>query len=86
MLLSQPDHPRDRANARGKRRTHRHMTLSIARLRDVAVPGRYTELFFLDEAVALAAGHRPRAMPPRRLPVVPHGLDSGPRPPRETCR
>ena len=22
-------------------------------------PGRYTELFFLDEAVALAAGHRP---------------------------
>jgi hypothetical protein len=24
-------------------------------------PGRYTELFFLDEAVALAAGHRPCA-------------------------
>ena len=22
-------------------------------------PGRYTELFFLDEATALAAGHRP---------------------------
>ena len=25
----------------------------------VMTPGRYTELFFLDEAVALAAGHRP---------------------------
>ena len=24
-------------------------------------PGRYTELFFLDEAVSLAAGHRPCA-------------------------
>ncbi len=27
--------------------------------RDVMTPGQYTELFFLDEAVALAAGHRP---------------------------
>jgi hypothetical protein len=27
--------------------------------RQVMTPGRYTELFFLDEAVALAAGHRP---------------------------
>ena len=27
--------------------------------RDVMTPGAYTELFFLDEAVALAAGHRP---------------------------
>jgi hypothetical protein len=27
--------------------------------RDVMTPGRYTELFFLDEATALAAGHRP---------------------------
>jgi hypothetical protein len=25
-------------------------------------PGRYTELFFLDEATALSAGHRPCAM------------------------
>ncbi len=30
-----------------------------ARKRRVMAPGRYTELFFLDEAVALAAGHRP---------------------------
>jgi len=31
------------------------------RRRTVLRPGRYTELFFLDEAVALAAGHRPCA-------------------------
>ncbi|KQT52736.1 hypothetical protein ASG43_19955 [Aureimonas sp. Leaf454] len=29
--------------------------------RRLMAPGRYTELFFLDEAVALAAGHRPCA-------------------------
>ena len=29
------------------------------RQRRVMAPGRYTELFFLDEAVAFAAGHRP---------------------------
>src|SRR5579884_3965447 len=29
------------------------------RHRMVMTPGRYTELFFLDEATALAAGHRP---------------------------
>ena len=29
------------------------------RQRRVMAPGRYTELFFLDEATALAAGHRP---------------------------
>jgi len=29
------------------------------RRRAIMTPGRYTELFFLDEAVALAAGHRP---------------------------
>jgi hypothetical protein len=31
------------------------------RKRTVMAPGRYTELFFCDEAVALAAGHRPCA-------------------------
>ena len=31
------------------------------RRRVVMTPGRYTELFFLDEATALAAGHRPCA-------------------------
>jgi len=34
---------------------------SRGRRRTVMSPGRYTELFFLDEAVALAAGHRPCA-------------------------
>lgn len=29
------------------------------RKRELMAPRRYTELFFLDEAVALAAGHRP---------------------------
>src|SRR5262245_10377094 len=29
------------------------------RRRQVMSPGKYTELFFLDEATALAAGHRP---------------------------
>jgi hypothetical protein len=32
-----------------------------ARRRRIMAPGAYTELFFLDEAVALAAGHRPCA-------------------------
>jgi len=31
------------------------------RRRPVMAPGRYTELFFLDEATAFAAGHRPCA-------------------------
>ena len=31
------------------------------RKRELLQPGRYTELFFLDEATALAAGHRPCA-------------------------
>src|SRR3954451_12290461 len=31
------------------------------RQRTVMAPNRYTELFFLDEATALAAGHRPCA-------------------------
>lgn len=31
------------------------------RRREVMSPGRYTELFFLDEATAFAAGHRPCA-------------------------
>jgi hypothetical protein len=35
------------------------------RKRKVMTPGHYTELFFLDEATALAAGHRPCAECPR---------------------
>lgn len=42
----------------------RWITCALAfkgRRRAVMTPGRYTELFFLDEATALAAGHRPCA-------------------------
>lgn len=35
------------------------LTAFRGRHRDVMSPRRYTELFFLDEAVAIAAGHRP---------------------------
>ena len=33
-------------------------------------PGRYTELFFLDDATALAAGHRMSRVPVRGLPAA----------------
>ena len=35
------------------------MLVFKGRQRTIMTPGRYTELFFLDEATALAAGHRP---------------------------
>lgn len=37
------------------------LTAFRGRRRPLMAPGQYTELFFLDEAVALAAGHRPCA-------------------------
>lgn len=37
------------------------LTSFKGRRRELMAPGRYTELFFLDEAVAFAAGHRPCA-------------------------
>ena len=44
---------------------HRHWVTCVlqfkGRRRAVMTPNHYTELFFLDEAVALAAGHRPCA-------------------------
>lgn len=49
------------------RRHHQGQRWLICRLdfrdrrREVMKPGHYTELFFLDEATALAAGHRPCA-------------------------
>lgn len=55
------------------------------RRRPLLRPGRYTELFFLDEAVALAAGHRPCAecrysayQEFRRLWATERGLDRPP--------
>ena len=52
------DHVRDASSATGASRS--------------TDPHRWTPIFFLDEAVALAAGHRPCALlPPRRLPRLP---------------
>lgn len=58
------------------------------RRRTVMAPRRYTELFFLDEAAALAAGHRPcyecRRLDFRAWQVAwrnAHGLDAPPRAP-----
>ena len=52
------------------------------RKRRVMTPGHYTELFFLDEATALAAGHRPCAECRRGRFDVFRALagDDGPRP------
>jgi hypothetical protein len=44
------------------------------RRRPVMTPGRYTELFFLDEATALAAVH---GVPARAIPRLPAVLDGG---------
>lgn len=54
----------DERRTLGRRRwTHKAWICCVTefrgRRRQVMAPGRYTELFFLDEAVALAAGHRP---------------------------
>ncbi|MDY8109015.1 hypothetical protein U0C82_07645 [Fulvimarina sp. 2208YS6-2-32] len=42
---------------------HRHWVVCVTerkgRTRSIMAKGQYTELFFLDDAVALAAGHRP---------------------------
>lgn len=45
---------------RGKRWIYCRLSFK-GRRRELMRPGRYTELFFLDEATALAAGHRPCA-------------------------
>jgi hypothetical protein len=45
---------------RGKRWIICHLEFK-GRHRQLMTPGQYTELFFLDEAAALAAGHRPCA-------------------------
>lgn len=50
---------------RNVKKIHAHQNWVICvlefkgRRRQLMAPGRYTELFFLDEATALAAGHRP---------------------------
>jgi hypothetical protein len=51
------------------------------RRRELRQPGRYTELFFLDDATALAAGHRPcrecRFEDYRRFVALWHGVHPG---------
>ena len=51
------------------------------RRRTIMAPNRYTELFFLDEATALAAGHRPcvECQRERYQLVLPHWLAGQPR-------
>jgi hypothetical protein len=54
----------DRREIVRQHKGHRWITCVLefrGRHRAVMTPGRYTELFFLDEAVAFAAGHRPCA-------------------------
>jgi hypothetical protein len=54
------DASRRLGTARWRHRSWICCCLSLkSRKREVMTPGRYTELFFLDEATALAAGHRP---------------------------
>lgn len=56
------DDARQLGRARWKRQAWVTCRLAFkGRRRPLMAPGRYTELFFLDEAVALAAGHRPCA-------------------------
>ncbi len=55
-------HHNDRTLGRRRSVTRRWIACLLAfrgRRRTVMAPRRYTELFFLDEATALAAGHRP---------------------------
>ena len=46
----------------GKRWIACRLAFRGRRRRPLLAPGRYTELFFLDDATALAAGHRPCAL------------------------
>src|ERR1700760_3735620 len=50
-----------RRRSGGKRWIACRLRFRDRRRSPLMVPGRYTELFFLDEATALAAGHRPCA-------------------------
>jgi hypothetical protein len=54
------DHGRIRRSHAGRRWIACRLRFK-GRRRELLSPGRYTELFFLDDATALAAGHRPCA-------------------------
>lgn len=55
----------DQGQLTEKRWTHNHWIICLTKFKDrkrpLMSPGCYTELFFTDEATALAAGHRPCA-------------------------
>ena len=55
------EHGRIRRRFQGKRWIACRLEFKGRRRRQLLQPGRYTELFFLDEATAFAAGHRPCA-------------------------
>lgn len=56
------DHGRIRRRYNGKRWIACRLEFRGWRRRPLLQPGRFTELFFLDEATAFAAGHRPCAL------------------------
>lgn len=56
------DHRRIRRHHNGKRWIACRLQFRGWLRRPLMQPGRFTELFFLDEATALAAGHRPCAL------------------------
>jgi hypothetical protein len=56
------EHGRIRRHHNGRRWIACRLRFRGWRRSPLMAPGRYTELFFLDEATALAAGHRPCAL------------------------
>jgi hypothetical protein len=56
------EHGRIRRHHNGKRWIACRLSFRGWHREPVMAPGRFTELFFLDEATALAAGHRPCAL------------------------
>jgi hypothetical protein len=56
------EHGRVRRRYNGKRWISCRLQFRGWRRHPLMVPGRFTELFFLDEATAFAAGHRPCAL------------------------
>jgi hypothetical protein len=76
------EHARIRRRYSGKRWIACRLDFRGWRRFPLMQPGRYTELFFLDDATALAAGHRPCALCRRadydRLVAIWSELHSGP--------
>ena len=75
------EHGRIRRRYAGKRWIACRLEFRGRRRRPLVQPGRFTELFFLDEATAFAAGHRPCALCRRedyeRVGAIWRGLHPG---------